>query len=152
MTEKPMRSDEWNEDEVEKLLRLAEEIQEEREGEVSRIERYKLMQYLSIGVFILLALIFWATSSSLDSGLLPPYTFPIVIVIFGAFYIALIQRQIDRVRRRLHVSNQSLYEIVQILRETEGMILKGLSPFEQAQFRIRLARFGIGPDDTRARF
>jgi hypothetical protein len=157
MTEKPEHHSDkpedaprgWTDGDVEKLLALAEQIQQESELEESRLERYRFIQYLTIGLAILGALIAWSLVAGNSSSLFPPYVGSILIVIVGASYVIFFQRYIVRIRRRLEVNHRSLSEIVQFLRETEGMIVKDQSPFDQAHFRIRLARFGIGSDSKR---
>lgn len=51
---------------------------------------------------------------------------------------------------RLERDKRALSEIVKLLRETEEVISiqEMWSPFEQAQLRIRLSRFGAGTEAT----
>ena len=136
--------------ELEKLLDVAEDLNEKCERESRGIERARLAQFalfVTLAIPILAAIfggysLWWINSSpSVVSVLVTSFS------ILGFLYIGFIELLTRRRLARMNPDRLALSEIIQLIRETESAISESehWSTLERAQFRIRLSRFGIGP-------
>jgi hypothetical protein len=146
----------WDEEigtleDIEKLLTLAEELQDKCDQADMSVKRSRMWQIIftvisSIGVVILLL---WGSSQSkhftfwMGIALL---TFVIIYINIGGF-----ENFIQHSKSHKSRDQRALYQIVELLREIEGALARkgNWSTLDRAQFRIRLSRFDIGPSSRR---
>jgi hypothetical protein len=128
--------------EAEKLLKMAEELNENCEQVERRLYVYGFTIVSAIFAIVSVLFTFWEVFNN------PGYAFLIVLVLFYTFMLVaagsfLVMRVLKRRRR----DQRALYEIVDMLRELEHSMMEreNISPLERAEFRIRLSRFDIGP-------
>jgi hypothetical protein len=136
-------------DDADKLLHLAEELQERYEGEKRRAEMYAMV-IATAGAVMIGGIAVGVTSIPLELfgsvGLIVAVCsslYLLLLVLFTGWRINRISLRVDRERRALHT-------VVDMLRELESAIAeeKGYTALQRAEFRIRLSRFGIGgPSD-----
>lgn len=136
--------------ELEKLLSLAEELYEKCEWRNRAIDRYRLYQLSFLVIGMLIAA--WGISRSYftqpSPGPGPSYRDFIFLFEFAVVAYALaFEYLIRRAKYRVMPDVVALSELVELIRETESVIAESehWSTLERAQFRIRLSRFGIGP-------
>lgn len=136
--------------ELEKLLSLAEELHEKCDWRNRAIDRYRLFQLSLLVIGVLIAA--WGITRSyftqawFESG--PSYRDIVFLFEFAVVAYALtFEYLIRRAKYRVMPDVVALSELVELIRETESIIAESehWSTLERAQFRIRLSRFGIGP-------
>lgn len=134
---------------VDSLLQLAEKLQERCDVMSRRIEQYRVMQILTLAVgFSLGASTFWLMRSEGSFTRIAALS----AVLMSFIYAGTIEYLIWRVKRRSKPDGMALAEVVELLRETEGVIAEAenWSTLDRAEFRIRLSRFGIGYKDYKS--
>jgi hypothetical protein len=137
-------------DDLEKLLSLAEQLQDKYEIFSRRIEMYRFCQW-GIGI-TLVAILGWVMiSTPFNSQTIgQDRIWTSVGGIFGVtiVYIAGIEYWIRRLRRRSYPDRRALQSLLELIRETEGSIAqsRGWSALDRAQFQIRLSRLEIAPE------
>jgi uncharacterized membrane protein len=130
--------------ESEKLLRLAEELQDKCE----QYERRVWMLLLIGATLIVLLLMF---SNYLVSAFPPDSVYRTLVTFLPYLYFsatgASLTYMYARIRRQAVRERRALHSIVDMLRGLEKGIAEknNLSTLERAEFRIRLSRFDIGP-------
>ena len=138
------------EGEFEKILSLAEELQENCDRYSSRISINRMIELIIIVFSITMILIFSFRYKELGitlSDLLFVDPFALILcVLFLYTNEYIIVRNYIKKRRR---DSRALYEIVEMLRELGEFqgVKEGWSELDRAQYRIRLSRFGIGDSD-----
>jgi hypothetical protein len=127
-----------------KLLRLAEELQDKCEQNERR-----LWTLLAIGVSLIaaFALIAGYLSSVLATDSLYNVLATLAAFCYGTATIAYMLLMGVRINRQAARERRALHSIVDMLRDLEKGIAEknNLSTMERAEFRIRLSRFDIGP-------
>lgn len=126
-------------EELEKLLALAEKLQEKSDSSSRQIANCYFGISVCTGISV--ACFLWSfTNKAMMSS--------IMIAVIGVMFLGLaagffVVRQ-AWTRRRWR-DRFALREVVALLRETEHVLTReaGWSTLERAQFRIRLARFGV---------
>jgi uncharacterized membrane protein YhaH (DUF805 family) len=128
--------------EAEKLLKMAEELNEKSERTERRLYMYAFMVVTTI--FAIFSMLF--TFQELFNY--PDNPFLVVLIFFyTGTLIAAGSLLVMRVMKRRKRDQRALYEIVDMLRELEHSMMEReqISQLERAEFRIRLSRFDIGP-------
>jgi len=124
--------------ELSDLLDVAERIQSSYEASRSRA---------SAGDFIEIILAILALAAFAGALLLPSWGVLVGLVSGGLLlgYTAMFDKGIQRIRRRSETDRQALQEVLDLLREIEGIAaMEGTwSRLQRAEFRIRLSRFEI---------
>lgn len=136
-------------EDVEKVLDLAEKLSDETD----RLERIK-DQYVFIAIvtlfgFGMVASFFFL--SDLGDSFMGLTGFRLVAAgMYALFMLGFLffwyQHRIRLINRRYRMERRALYEIVDLLRETEAILAQeqGWTRLERAQFRLRLSRFKAG--------
>jgi len=145
-------------EDLEKLLRLAEELKDKVEyveKDIENIKRrmpYRLLIYVmvSIGYIFILSLVTNFSFQELEfqkNFLLIPLSIVVVMfAIFTPFYFT--SYTIKHLYRKAIPDRAALKEVLQLLRETSNIIAEQekWSVLSRAEFRIRLSRFNL--DET----
>lgn len=138
------------EGEVEKILSLAEKLQENIDRYSNGISMFRVVEITTIllGITILLFFLKVNEFEIVKSYVLLPVLVSIFIIsalLYTIEYI-IVRNHIKRRRR----DSRALYEIVEMLRELGEIQGKneGWSELDRAQYRIRLSKFGIGDSDS----
>lgn len=132
---------------LERILVLAEDIHEKCARCSQRVERYRGAQMFFILSFFAGIVGFIIGSSTF--GLTDTFKFILtalsLIALMGWIVLADLIRN---VRHRTTPDLIALARLVELLRETESALgeAENWSTLDRAQFRIRLSRFGIGPE------
>jgi len=148
-----MKSDELatKEGEIEKILSLAEELQEKNERYSTRISMFRVVELTTIFLGITISLLFFKVNEFDIVNFYGLLSVLVSIFIILASFIYTIEYIIVRnyIKRRRRDS-RALYEIVEMLRELGEFQGKneGWSELDRAQYRIRLSRFGIWDGDS----
>jgi hypothetical protein len=130
--------------ELGQMLETAEGLQEKCDRLTTRVEFVNtvsaLLFTLSLG-----AALYWLLTDRRVYAMMSGFGFLAVLIVFA--------RVVSDPKRRLERDRRALLSIVALLRETEGAAaMQGLwTPFQLAQFRIRLARFDISPGTVEGR-
>lgn len=134
-------------DDLEKVLALAEQLQDKYEAFKRRIETYRFLQW-GVGITAFAYLVWWMVISARGSSYETTLGLPVGIFIIAATYIAGIEFQIRRLRRRSYPDRRALQRLLELIRETEGSFAqsRGWSALDRAQFQIRLSRLEIAPE------
>jgi hypothetical protein len=140
--------------ETERLLALAEAMQEKREQTLGilRAKTNRSNQTVGVGMLVAVGLgvyFGWIRpNSSATNGAIAAFISSVVAVILAVIF----GRPGDTtgLKQQLARDERALFDVVSILREAQASIAKEehWSPLQQAEFRIRLARFDIGPNHT----
>jgi len=132
-------------EELDRLLKLAEELLEKSEMYDRRIERSRFMEAGLILTAIGLG-IYLAFNPPRDGTTLMITAVGVGVPLLYALAIELILTR--QLKRRSRPERAALSEVVSILRETEGAVAARYkwSPFQRAELRIRLSRFGIASE------
>jgi hypothetical protein len=139
-------------DDLSAILELAENLRARCEAGAERIEKLRIYRVVSfIGSFLALCLAIVVRMSREDVALQKVTT---SVIFLGAIFVGLqlaipsilFQGWINGIRRRLAPDKRAMFELVRIMRETEGALTesKQWSPLERAKFHIQLSRFDIG--------
>jgi hypothetical protein len=149
----PYRSLERN-TETERLLALAEAMQEKREQTLDILRTKTNRSNQTVGLGMLSAVGFgvyfgwFRPDSSATNGAIAALVSAVVALILAVIF----GRPGDTtgLKQQLARDERALFDVVSILREAQASIAKeeNWSPLQQAEFRIRLARFDIGPNNT----
>jgi hypothetical protein len=128
--------------EAEKLLRMAEELNENCERQERRLYMYGFSVVSAIVAIISVLFTFREMFNNQGNASL------IVLILF--YTVAMLAAGtflVMRVLKRRRRDQRALYEIVDMLRELEHSMMEReqVSQLERAEFRIRLSRFDIGP-------
>ncbi len=133
-----------SEEDLESLLKLAEELKEKIEKPENRIRMLRLLQ-ISYLFFPLIVIIFYGFITSDFS--LTPYSINIRTIpfIFSILFILLCEFYIRTYRNRVLPDKLALKEVLQLLREVHSTIAEreDWSILKRAEFRIRLSRFDL---------
>jgi len=139
------------EGEVEKILSLAEELQDNCERYSYRISMFRIVEFTTILLGITILLFFFKVNEFDIVNFYGLLSVLVSIFIILASFIYTIEyiivRNYIKSRRR---DSRALYEIVEMLRELGEVQGKneGWSELDRAQYRIRLSRFGIGDGNS----
>lgn len=127
--------------ELEKILNLAETLQESADRLESRIGLNKTISSALILAGFAMAAVSWLTLEDTRR-----HIYPIASVIIAMLLAVSTQSAIARLSKRKDRDQRALLRLVELLRETESIIseVNGWSPLERAQFQIRISRFDIG--------
>lgn len=130
---------------LERILALAEDLQDKSRFYSQRIEMYRAAQIIlgGGGIFLLS----WLTVRGALNPLGTSQLYLIMIMISLFAYAVALEYLIRKLKRRTLPDRLALAELVELLRETESALgeRENWSTLDRAQFRIRLSRFGIGP-------
>ena len=131
-----------NEEDLNSLLRLAEDLKEKIEKPKTSTLRLRFTQIISV-LFL----------SYISISLLKPNVFPFpdsfilknIVLITYIIILAISQFMIHLIRNRLLPDKLALKEVLQLLREVHGTIAEreDWSILKRAEFRIRLSRFDL---------
>lgn len=136
-------------EEIDSLLKLAEELQEKCDSMSKRIEQYRFGQIALVLIAILVGIFsIWIKPPSESFEKM----FIAVLVTGQLSYAGLFEYIIRRNKRRREPERDALVEVVELLRETGTGIAEAekWSALDRAEFRIRLSRFGIGHSKYRS--
>jgi hypothetical protein len=140
-------------DDLEKLLVLAEQLQRQSEETSMQFTKQILFTGFALAVgcsSILLGAMRFDFIWKLGINALPVLVLLVACVMLGITYVQLISLKASRRVRR---DRRALAEIVELLRETSGVIARrdAWSKLDEAEFRIRLSRFDVerGSDERR---
>jgi hypothetical protein len=130
--------------EVDRLLSLAEVLLQRTEQLESRLIASRVLKWLlwvvaAIGVVITLVAL--SVAHFATAGFVA-----LSIAVLTGSLIALDGALVRPWRRQLDRDRRALSNLVELLRETAGVIVRDWSPLEEAAMRIRLSRFPIGTD------
>jgi hypothetical protein len=136
--------------EYERLLQVAEHLHERVQDLLGKIQFFRLAQVI-LGLIVIIFATFLVVKGDIKSVTLRGWTyndFVFLIAMTDLFAIAFIEYLARKTKLLMIPDTRALSELVELLRESESAIAKAQkwSTLEQAQFRIRLARFNI---DTR---
>lgn len=131
-----MRDSVPNLDELDSMLRLAEDLNQS-------IERSQRLQQLAIGGGVLIALIAFTALQTLpitNAGVIALPALVMVAAVFGQLFV------LRPMRYRQRVDARALHEVVQVLHETGYGIGRSRewTKLQELEFRIRLSRFELG--------
>lgn len=133
-----------SEEDLESLLKLAEELKEKIDKPENRIRMFRLLQ-ISYLFFPFIFIIFYGFISSDFSS--TPYSINIRTIpfIFSILLIFLCEFYIQTHRNRVLPDKLALKEVLQLLREVHSTIAEreDWSILKRAEFRIRLSRFDL---------
>jgi hypothetical protein len=126
-------------DDLERLLRLAEQLRDKTEASLRRVELFRTLEFFLAGTAALAV----AGASFVD---LPFRQLSGGVGVVSGLYVVLLELFVSRLRRRVRPDRAALSEVVHLLREIESAVAekRDWSPIERAEFRIRLSRFDIG--------
>lgn len=127
---------------LERILVLAEEMQEKCLRYSQRIELYRGLEFVFIGGGTTVAIWLSLRGTISFSNNLPF----LAIAIIPLIYAAVLEYLVGKMKRRTLPDRIALADLVELLRETESALgeAENWSTLDRAQFRIRLSRFGIG--------
>lgn len=135
----------------EDLLALAEDLQKERDRQRGTLERYtqrRLILTYTLITLLTAGVLFTVLGDS-SATQIAFYALITGFLAAVAIYVMMYElRRLESIRHDLKATDRALYEAVGILRETEDVFSDEWPILRKAQFRIRLSRFGIGPDDA----
>lgn len=139
-------------EDLEKLLDIAESLQEKCDLVARRIDILRIIQFslILLATTIFLSRFIRVPHSEYDIYNSSTYiSFFFLGIIYSFFMVICAQQMIRRIERRVLADQRALSEIVQLLRETESIVAEEerWSTLQRAQFRIRLSRFGAGGGD-----
>jgi len=135
-------------EDLENLLKLAEELKEKCEYAKNKIKKFRILQlaFLLGGAYLFLNSYYWIVYATSFSGY--NSIFATVFVIFGiiSFVNVLFYGSIYKGYKTTYLSDKlALSEVLQLLRETSNIIAEQeeWSVLSRAEFRIRLSRFNL---------
>jgi hypothetical protein len=138
--------------EVDKLLKLAEDIQAQSEHELGVLARYRTLLYFILLLLIVTAalviFLIWRLGDSGNTLIIPAIGGAAGITIVSGIYFYQYRQQQRRVMQRLDTNHRALFELMQLLDEVQSAITDTWSPFEKAQFKVRLARLWMLPSPS----
>jgi hypothetical protein len=131
-------------EEADKLLRLAEELQDKCEQYMRRLGTLLAVCVSAIAAFAMVAT--YLTNTLSDDSIYKKLITALASS-YGLATGAFLYWMTMRTRQQLARERRALHGIVDMLRDLEKGIAEknNLSTLERAEFRIRLSRFDIGP-------
>jgi uncharacterized membrane protein YhaH (DUF805 family) len=136
-------SNSWRKD-IDGLLMLAEQLKDKCDYANRRIEQYRLFQIVLIALSV--TIIFYSLWLGNMISNDPEVKGVIGAVIISLFiYTGALEVLIRRMKQRMIPDMVALSDVIELLRETEGVIAQAdnWSALDRAEFKIRLSRFGI---------
>jgi uncharacterized integral membrane protein len=133
-----------------KLLKMAEDLQEKCDVFVVRRTRFLMINIAGI-LIVILACVFAVTNTSLETKSFAFFAGVLMISSFACINMVLTKNMMYAMNRQEKRDRKALFSIVDMLREIEPIIAEKeeLSTLEHAEIRIRLARLDIGPGGSR---
>lgn len=134
-----------SEEDLESLLKLAEELKEKIDKPGNRIKMFRLVQICYFFLSLFLIILFTSTNNISSSNVLYDgnsrilyFTLPVLVALMCEFYIR-------TYKNRVLPDKLALKEVLQLLREVHGTIAEreDWSVLKRAEFRIRLSRFDL---------
>jgi hypothetical protein len=135
-------------EEIEKLLKLAEELTANYEQARWRASLVGGLSILALS-FALVAILgmFFPFVFGMNSLSATAQFYAGLLIPLGAYFGASCASCYFRLARKNAIESRALFQLVELIREVEPVLATrdNWSLLDQAQFRIRLARFDIGP-------
>ena len=127
-------------DDLEKLLCLAERIQEKCDDIAAKVSTARWYQMIVCFVFVLFVLVSFGARALPRAAVLYASLFSASFVAAGTGGFA--ERRIRELKRRGRQEARALSEVVQLLRETVPAVSaeEGWSALDMAQYQVRLSR------------
>lgn len=128
-------------EDLENLLKLAENLKKECDREINRIRVYRSLQISGAIIVLIITFYIYYKNFQID--------FLFLIVICGlvalAFVVIIYQLIINDIRKQHLADKLALTEVLQLVRETSNIIAEQeeWSVLSRAEFRIRLSRFNL---------
>lgn len=137
-------------EDLEKLLALAENMQERCERWDRKIQTLRLGQILMLALFIVVFAYLIVGGPMWGDRLDTPLSASVVLIstaIATLLNIVALEWTVRMTRRRSFPDKTALHRLLDLIRETESATAKsqGWSALERAQFQIRLSRLAIEP-------
>lgn len=125
--------------EVDRLLALAEELDDKVRAVERRIDAYQLLSALLAVSSLVVAAFAMLGRFEL------PATFSVLGIAYILLTIVMLWRVIRTTSRRIEADRRALREVLAVLREFEQVVAhrEQWSPLQRAEYRIRLSRFGV---------
>jgi hypothetical protein len=143
--------------ESERLLSLAESLLEKREATFLLLKKHEgrntIAAMLGIVIGALAGIYLGVLHHGPDAATGFISGFVVLIAVYALFQILMSvlsgRVPIDDLRANLRRDDRALLELVAILRESQGSLAERehWSTLQHAEFRVRLTRFEIGPDE-----
>jgi ABC-type multidrug transport system fused ATPase/permease subunit len=138
------KSPNW--EEIESLLRFAEELKTKNDASYDSIFLFSWFQAIVVFVsfFVFIFLLWQINYLALGVYSLPDFILSSIILLLLLICLFASEKYLRKIRRRIKSDSRALASIVDLLRENSLLITSGLSDLQKIQLKICTSRFDIG--------